>query len=431
MNDLLIYIDQIDQSVANAEINVLESMIQAYDKSIVILEQCEDVSAYDDIFQEGEKWDKFKEDTKAPVFGKKGEGFVKRLLMIIPRLIQKLIALGSKLFKKNKDISQKMDHDITTLENEAKKTVTQAPTEEQIQKVVSKANEIANERKSDHNITVQSAEEIGKMMNNMKPDETLMFGPNGIEVVKADERKDKTSEYIKDFLDEAGVEIPKIPASEKMLTIDGMSLFWQSSNEEYWGRKNGFQDNDFGLHEEFYATLTLPPELGYSQSGDIYKLNEATEHLTKFQIGYLDRRINQVLKGGLPEYVNGKNKPNIIHVKFIDAIEMMRQMKGIFEDSHKSMVERLNAIRNAIPKLQERQKEIEKRLEDEMMSNDFNPNSMTIKEEKAISDYLAALAAVEMKYGVYCDAVKKRWDAEYRKVVDAIGYDKTYVNLKR
>ena len=69
MNELLQCIDQIDQSVNNAEINVLESLISSYDKALVILQECEvsDYSAFE-IFQEGEKWEKFKEDTKAPVF---------------------------------------------------------------------------------------------------------------------------------------------------------------------------------------------------------------------------------------------------------------------------------------------------------------------------------------------------------------------------
>lgn len=112
MNNLLMYIDQIDQSVNNAEINVLESMIQTYDKAIILLEECEDTSVYEDIFQEGEKWDKFKEDTKAPVFGKKGEGFVKRLLMIIPRLLRKLIDFFTKKFGKTKtnDIDEFCDN---------------------------------------------------------------------------------------------------------------------------------------------------------------------------------------------------------------------------------------------------------------------------------------------------------------------------------
>ena len=39
---LLSYIDQIDQSIADAEINVLESLIQSYDKSIMIITEASD-----------------------------------------------------------------------------------------------------------------------------------------------------------------------------------------------------------------------------------------------------------------------------------------------------------------------------------------------------------------------------------------------------
>ena len=56
MTDLLQYINQIDQSVADAEISVLESLIQSYDKSITIITEASDdtdLSAFD-IFQEGE-----------------------------------------------------------------------------------------------------------------------------------------------------------------------------------------------------------------------------------------------------------------------------------------------------------------------------------------------------------------------------------------
>jgi hypothetical protein len=123
MNELLQCIDQIDQSVNDAEINVLESLISSYDKALMILQECEvsDYSAFE-IFQEGEKWDKFKEDTKAPILGTKDESVGKRILMLIPRLIQKLIALIRNLFSKEKSEKRKMDKDIRELERIAKST---------------------------------------------------------------------------------------------------------------------------------------------------------------------------------------------------------------------------------------------------------------------------------------------------------------------
>ena len=143
MTDLLQYINQIDQSVADAEIDVLESLIQSYDKSIMIITEASDdtdLSVFD-IFQEGETWDKFKEDTKAPVFGNKGEGIVKRILMIIPRLIQKLIVMIRKLFTKNKSFEQKMDKDVDNLRKQAKTVVPEQLSEEQAKNLANKINE--------------------------------------------------------------------------------------------------------------------------------------------------------------------------------------------------------------------------------------------------------------------------------------------------
>jgi len=145
MEGLLQYIDQIDQSVADAEIDVIESLIQSYDKSITIITEASDdtdLSAFD-IFQEGENWDKFKEDTKAPVFGKKGEGLAKRLLMIIPRLIQKLVALIRKLFTKNKSFEQKMDKDVDNLKKQSQTVVPEQLSEEQAKNLANKINEAA------------------------------------------------------------------------------------------------------------------------------------------------------------------------------------------------------------------------------------------------------------------------------------------------
>jgi hypothetical protein len=146
MTDLLSYIDQIDQATADAEISVLESLIASYDKSIMIIQESADdvdLSAFD-IFQEGEKWDKFKEDTKAPVLGNKGESLIKRLLMLIPRLIQKLVALIRKLIVKDKSAEQKMKNDVDDLKTQSQKTVAEPLTPEQtkaVEQQLSKSNQ--------------------------------------------------------------------------------------------------------------------------------------------------------------------------------------------------------------------------------------------------------------------------------------------------
>lgn len=167
MNELLMCIDQIDQSVNDAEINVLESLISSYDKALVILQECEvsDYSAFE-IFQEGEKWDKFKEDSKAPILGNKGESLIKRILMIIPRLVQKLAMLVRKIFTKNKKTDQQIKTEIDNLQAQGQQVVnasegseaqltSQSPQEPASDTVTTKSNEI--EQPTQNN---QSTEQI-------------------------------------------------------------------------------------------------------------------------------------------------------------------------------------------------------------------------------------------------------------------------------
>jgi hypothetical protein len=90
MNELLMCIDQIDQSVNDAEINVLESLISSYDKALMILEnyEGEDLTVFD-VFQEGEILDQAK--------GNPNESMIKRILLFIPRLLK---AIWQKLTSK-------------------------------------------------------------------------------------------------------------------------------------------------------------------------------------------------------------------------------------------------------------------------------------------------------------------------------------------
>ena len=380
MNDLLMYIDRIDQSMNDAEIAVLESMIQSYDKSIMILEgyEGEDFSAFD-IFQEGEKWDKFKEDTKAPVFGKKGESFVKRIIMILPRLIQKLAALIQKIFKKNNGITQKMENDIKKLENEANKPMTKEPTKDQ--------NKKSQDNRKDNPSINKLKEEINK-------------------------GKSSTDKIIKDFLDEAGVKVPEIPMSEKLLVIKGSTLFWQLDND----------DSNFGLISDFYAGAFNEPELGYSQEGDIHKLTEYAKSVNH-SIEYIDKKIKSILKGV-------QDIPSTINIKFGDAIDMMKKMKEIFESTYSRMNNGLKRINAAIPKLKEREKEIEVHFENEVKSDNFNPDtSLTVKESDAMSKYLMALTSLQIKLDTYCQAVLRRWNIDYHKIMTAIEHEETNINL--
>ena len=102
-DEILSSIDNIDDCVMEAELNVLNAMINEYDKAIMIMENYNgnDYSSFD-IFQEsvimedGEK-------KPQPIFGNKGENIIKRILMFIPRLISTIIRNIDKLFNKKKD----------------------------------------------------------------------------------------------------------------------------------------------------------------------------------------------------------------------------------------------------------------------------------------------------------------------------------------
>lgn len=131
-DELLQSIDNIDFCALDAEINVIESLIDSYEKSLMILESYtgDDIGTFE-IFQEGEKWDKFKEDTDAPILGNKDESVGKRIAMVIPRLIAALIRLCKKLFTRNKKITQKMEADVVEMKREIQQP--SAPTTKETQ----------------------------------------------------------------------------------------------------------------------------------------------------------------------------------------------------------------------------------------------------------------------------------------------------------
>ena len=97
-NEILSSIDNIDECVMEAEMNVLNAMINEYDKAIMIMENYNgnDYSSFD-IFQEG-----FKDEVNKPIRGVKGENILKRILMAIPRLIAMIVRKVKKFFNKEK-----------------------------------------------------------------------------------------------------------------------------------------------------------------------------------------------------------------------------------------------------------------------------------------------------------------------------------------
>ena len=113
MNDLVKYIDRIDQSVNDSELFVLESLGTVYAKSLVILENCTcDTYHLFDIFQEGELFDKAK--------GNSNESMIKRILLFIPRLIKALIEKMSKFFNRHKKMTNEIMNAVDKNEKDDK-----------------------------------------------------------------------------------------------------------------------------------------------------------------------------------------------------------------------------------------------------------------------------------------------------------------------
>ena len=123
-DEILSSIDNIDDCVMEAEMNVLNAMINEYDKAIMIMENYNGDS-YDcfDIFMEADESTannnsnepKKKSKLDGPILGSKGENIIKRILLVIPRLIATLIRSIKKKWDNRK--SQQLIKKIEQLEN--------------------------------------------------------------------------------------------------------------------------------------------------------------------------------------------------------------------------------------------------------------------------------------------------------------------------
>lgn len=87
--DILSAIENIDDVIIESEISVMDALINAYDKAIMILENCDDDCSSFDIFQEGLSLGKDGEDH----INSKKENILKKILNMIKILLKKLGAL--------------------------------------------------------------------------------------------------------------------------------------------------------------------------------------------------------------------------------------------------------------------------------------------------------------------------------------------------
>ena len=122
-NEILSSIDNIDECVMEAEMNVISALCNEYDKAIMIMENYSG-NSYDcfDIFMEADEStannnsnEPKKSKLDGPILGSKGENIIKRILLIIPRLIATLVRSIKKKWDNRK--SQQLIKRIEFLEN--------------------------------------------------------------------------------------------------------------------------------------------------------------------------------------------------------------------------------------------------------------------------------------------------------------------------
>ena len=166
--EILDCIDDIDKITMESELSVLSSMIDAYDKSIMILENYEgdDVSCFD-IFQEG-----FKDDVKEAFKGKDGEHILKKILMAIPRLFMAIgkIIRAAWNNRKSKRLQQELNalrKQVETLTNNVDELSKNQKAEEEAQGLVNQAlNDSINMIMRDKQISDAFMHNLQSQINN-------------------------------------------------------------------------------------------------------------------------------------------------------------------------------------------------------------------------------------------------------------------------
>ena len=461
MTDLLQYINQIDQSVADAEIDVLESLIQSYDKSIMIITEASDdvdLSVFD-IFQEGETWDKFKEDTKAPVFGNKGESFIKRLLMIIPRLIQKLVALIRKMFTKNKSFEQKMDKDMEQMKKQAQTVVPEQLSEEQSENLANKINEARassqavaqSERdlkskrddvmdsidkrheqfreyirdsektfrsKADdlHSYTRSINDPISKALDELEKmineDDGPLITPDMVEKI------DKKNPGLVDELLEVlgGSPRKKVKLEDAMVHISGADLFLYDHRYEHF--KKGML-NDIG-------SLSIPfPSIAnhcITESGEINidAVDQLTQNVTEY-IKFVNSSIYENLK-------KTHNEKNDIYIKYGEALSALDTMREAFVDWRSGAKVVINHYNSLIEKLQKYINNTKSELTKQSLQRyDYGIKSyeMKVEELKKIQTLVSSITQLITGYSRYIDQIVNIWNRHSLVLKTAIADFKT------
>lgn len=110
-------IDMIVDVTLESEIMVIQSLCDYYTKQCVFIENAHYQESITQFFQEGEKWDAFKNDVKS-ARGNEEESLIKRILLFIPRILKACIVAIGRFFKKSntdemikelKDLKQRVE----------------------------------------------------------------------------------------------------------------------------------------------------------------------------------------------------------------------------------------------------------------------------------------------------------------------------------
>ena len=107
-----VIIQEMSDNTLDEEISVLSQLSDQYAR------QCQFLSK-SHVYQEGkigDAWNKFKEDSKAPIKGRDDESILKKILMFIPRVLNAIIQAIARLFNKNDDTS--MIEDMKNLQKQ-------------------------------------------------------------------------------------------------------------------------------------------------------------------------------------------------------------------------------------------------------------------------------------------------------------------------
>ena len=140
-------IDEIEDQEYMAEMAVMDALMASYAKEAIMCEYMSTEVVQECFYQEGAKWDIFKDDINAGIKGKQGENILKKILLFIPRLIASFVNWIKNKFSKNakaatntakqavsaaQSMDEKQEELADTIESTAEKWAAEMPSDEAI-----------------------------------------------------------------------------------------------------------------------------------------------------------------------------------------------------------------------------------------------------------------------------------------------------------